>query len=58
MEKRAQELNKLMKNLESKLDNEEFVKRAPKEIVEAEIAKLENYRAEHKKLKEQTKHLK
>ncbi|MFA6551187.1 MAG: class I tRNA ligase family protein [Patescibacteria group bacterium] len=58
MEKRAQELNQLIKSLESKLDNEEFVKRAPKEIVEAEIAKLENYRAEHKKLKEQMKHLK
>jgi valyl-tRNA synthetase len=58
MEKRAQELNQLIKSLESKLDNEEFVKRAPKEIVEAEIEKLENYRAEHKKLKEQKKHLK
>ncbi|PIR92102.1 valine--tRNA ligase [Candidatus Falkowbacteria bacterium CG10_big_fil_rev_8_21_14_0_10_44_15] len=58
LEKRAQELNQLIKNLEVKLDNEEFVKRAPKEIVEAEIRKLENYRAEHKKLKEQTRHLK
>jgi len=58
MEKRAQELNKLINSLEAKLDNAEFVKRAPKEIVEAEIGKLENYRAEHKKLKEQMKYLK
>ena len=58
MEKRAQELNQLIKSLESKLDNEEFVKRAPKEIVETEIGKLENYRVEHKKLKEQMKQLK
>ncbi|MEK7067506.1 MAG: class I tRNA ligase family protein, partial [Patescibacteria group bacterium] len=58
LEKHAQELNKLIKSLEVKLDNEEFVKRAPKEIVETDIAKLANYRSEHKQLKEQMKHLK
>ena len=58
LEKRARELNQVIKSLEVKLDNEAFVKRAPKDIVEAEIKKLENYRAEHKKLKEQTRHLK
>ena len=58
LEKRARELNQVIKSLEVKLDNEAFVKRAPKDIVEAEIKKLENYRAEHKKLKEQTRYLK
>ncbi|PIR92990.1 hypothetical protein COT99_03335 [Candidatus Falkowbacteria bacterium CG10_big_fil_rev_8_21_14_0_10_43_10] len=58
MEKRAGELDQLIKNLAAKLKNKEFAKRAPKEIVEAETEKLKNYRAEYKKLKEQMMHLK
>lgn len=55
--KRSQELKKLIENMERKLDNEEFVRHAPKDIVEGEIDKLEKYRDESKKVKEQVKNL-
>ncbi len=54
----ATELKKLADNLEKKLDNEEFVRNAPKDIIETEIKKQEGYKAELKKLKEQIKYLK
>jgi len=58
LQKRAIELKRLSDGLDKKLSNTEFVRHAPKEIVEAEIKKQEDYKSELKKIKEQIKHLK
>lgn len=44
-----------IKGLESKLSNKEFVKKAPKEIVEKETARLNSEKEQLKKLKDQLK---
>lgn len=51
LEKERLNLEKLITNLETKLQNKEFIAKAPQIIVEQEQAKLENYRQELKKIK-------
>jgi len=51
--KRSQKLKKLTEGIEIKLSNKEFVRRAPKEVVQAEMDKLEEYKIELKKLSAQ-----
>ncbi|HNX10770.1 MAG TPA: valine--tRNA ligase [bacterium] len=48
--KEKENLNKMIASLESKLNNAEFVAKAPEKIVAVEKAKLENYRQELDKL--------
>jgi len=58
LQKRATELKQLIDNVDKKVTNPEFVRKAPKEIIETEIAKQSAYHEEWKKIKEQIKHLK
>lgn len=55
--KRSQELKQLVAAIDRKLDNEQFVRNAPKDVVQKEIDKREGYRDELKKIKEQIKNL-
>lgn len=48
LEKEAANLEKIIKAVENKLANKEFVDKAPSEIVKKEMEKLENWRAELK----------
>jgi valyl-tRNA synthetase len=57
IEKEIVNLEKATKNLETKLANQEFIDRAPAEIVGKEKEKLENYKVELEKLREQMKNL-
>ena len=57
LEKRSQELKKVITATDAKLGNEAFVHHAPADIVQAEIDKAEGYQQELKKIKAQIKHL-
>ncbi|MDP3900520.1 MAG: valine--tRNA ligase [bacterium] len=58
IKKQAEDLNRLIKGLEKKLDNADFVQRAPKDVVQDQVDKLELYQTEAKQLKNQLKYLK
>lgn len=49
-EKQLQEIEKYIKNLEKKLKNKAFIKNAPKEVVERERRKLEDFRKKQAEL--------
>ncbi|MDD2807333.1 MAG: valine--tRNA ligase [Patescibacteria group bacterium] len=53
----AQQLNNYLESLNKKLSNKDFVKRAPAEVVKAEMAKLEASREQLAKISEQLKTL-
>ena len=55
--KEAENLQNLIKNLESRLENKEFTEKAPKQIVEKEKEKLATWKTELKNLEEQLKNL-
>jgi len=57
LEKETTNLEKLINLQEQKLQNQEFVGRAPKQIVSAEKEKLANYRTELLKIKDSLKSL-
>jgi len=61
-EKRLQESiatwKEFVKKSKNKLDNKEFIKNAPKELVQKEIEKMSNYEDDIERFKEQIKHLK
>ncbi len=57
LEKEIAELKKYTAGLENKLSNKEFVKNAPKEVVEKDQEKLSEAKSKLKKLEEQLKNL-
>jgi valyl-tRNA synthetase len=50
MKKELQQLQKLMKGSEAKLNNEKFLRNAPEDVVEKERAKLQEFSRRHEKL--------
>jgi valyl-tRNA synthetase len=57
IKKEIENLEKLIKVVEVKLNNKEFAAKAPAEIVKKENEKMENWKNELKKLEEQYKNL-
>jgi len=57
LEKEITNLEKIIKGVEGKLKNKDFVDRAPQAVVEKEQQKLTGWQTELAKLKEQIKHL-
>ena len=58
IQKQVETLKTLMANIDQRLKNEEFVSRAPKNVVEKEKEKRKDYASEIMKLEEQLKKLK
>ncbi|MBU0620041.1 valine--tRNA ligase, partial [Patescibacteria group bacterium] len=50
VKKEVENLKKLINNIEQKLSNQEFIQKAPKEIVEKEKKRLEGFKAELSKM--------
>ncbi len=55
--KEKEKLEKIIKNIENKLNNKEFIKKAPREIVERERGRLENFKTELERVREKLKEL-
>ena len=58
LQKEIDQVNNFIKGLTKKLDNKEFVKNAPKEVVQKEEIKLKDQKDKLAKLEEQLKNLK
>lgn len=52
IQKEIDNLEKMIRSISGKLDNKEFTSKAPQQLVQKEIEKLNNYKNELEKLKQ------